>query len=92
LDYEGKRAVVSGGGGSGMGAATVVALQSLGAETHGIELKPPPTEVASYRAVDLRDPEATAGWRVKRTDETTVHLDLESPSPAQLEALARVAG
>jgi len=61
LGYEGSRVVVSGGGGAGMGAAAVRNLVSLGAEVHVIDLKEPPLEVASYHAVDLRDPEATAG-------------------------------
>jgi NAD(P)-dependent dehydrogenase (short-subunit alcohol dehydrogenase family) len=60
FSYQGKRAVVTGGGGSGMGAATVVALSGLGAEVHVIDLQPPPADVASFHAVDLRDPGATA--------------------------------
>jgi NAD(P)-dependent dehydrogenase (short-subunit alcohol dehydrogenase family) len=44
--YEGKRVVVSGGGGAGMGAA--------------VDLKEPPVPVASHRVVDLRDPAAVA--------------------------------
>ena len=58
--YEGARAVVSGGGGAGMGAAVVRHLVRLGAEVHVLDLKEPPVEVASYQAVDLRDPVATA--------------------------------
>ncbi len=56
--YEGKRVLVSGGGGSGMGAAAVRDLLELGAEVHVFDLKEPEVEVASYRAVDLRDPAA----------------------------------
>ncbi len=56
--YEGRRVVVSGGGGAGMGAATVRHLAELGAETHVIDLKEPPIEVAGYHQVDLRDPDA----------------------------------
>jgi NAD(P)-dependent dehydrogenase (short-subunit alcohol dehydrogenase family) len=59
--YEGSRVIVSGGGGAGMGAATVRHLSDLGAEVHVIDLKEPPVDVASYQAVDLRDPDATAG-------------------------------
>ena len=59
--YEGLRVVVSGGGGAGMGAATVRELSNLGAEVHVLDLKPPPLQVAGYHAVDLRDPEAIAG-------------------------------
>jgi NAD(P)-dependent dehydrogenase (short-subunit alcohol dehydrogenase family) len=56
--YENKRVLVSGGGGSGMGAATVRDLQDLGAEVHVFDLKEPGSEVASFRSVDLRDPAA----------------------------------
>jgi NAD(P)-dependent dehydrogenase (short-subunit alcohol dehydrogenase family) len=58
--YEGKRVVVSGGGGAGMGAATVTELADLGAEIHVIDLREPPIKVASYQAADLRDPDAAA--------------------------------
>ncbi|HXN61005.1 MAG TPA: coniferyl-alcohol dehydrogenase [Acidimicrobiales bacterium] len=58
--YEGRRVIVSGGGGAGMGAAAVRHLSDLGAEVHVLDLKEPPVEVASYQAVDLRDPGATA--------------------------------
>jgi NAD(P)-dependent dehydrogenase (short-subunit alcohol dehydrogenase family) len=60
LSYKGKRVVVTGGGGAGMGAATVEVLSQLGAEVHVIDLKDPPREVASIQKVDLRDPEATS--------------------------------
>jgi NAD(P)-dependent dehydrogenase (short-subunit alcohol dehydrogenase family) len=59
--YEGKRVLVSGGGGAGMGAATVRGLDGLGAEIHVIDLKEPPIDVAGYHPVDLRDPDAIAG-------------------------------
>ena len=39
--YEGKRVVVSGGGGAGMGAAAVRDLVELGAEVHVFDLKEP---------------------------------------------------
>ena len=58
--YEGMRVVVSGGGGAGMGAATVTELANLGAEIHVLDLKDPPVDVASHQSVDLRDPDATA--------------------------------
>jgi NAD(P)-dependent dehydrogenase (short-subunit alcohol dehydrogenase family) len=60
FSYEGKRVVVSGGGGAGMGAAAVEGLAELGAEIHVLDLKDPPIAVASHQIVDLRDPEATA--------------------------------
>ena len=56
--YEGKRVLVSGGGGAGMGAAAVRDLLELGAEVHVFDVKEPTAEVASYRPVDLRDPDA----------------------------------
>jgi NAD(P)-dependent dehydrogenase (short-subunit alcohol dehydrogenase family) len=56
--YEGKRVLVSGGGGAGMGAAAVRDLVELGAEVHVFDLKEPPVPVASQRVVDLRDPAA----------------------------------
>jgi len=58
--YEGMRVVVSGGGGAGMGAATVTELANLGAEIHVLDLKDPPVDVASYQSVDLKDADATA--------------------------------
>jgi NAD(P)-dependent dehydrogenase (short-subunit alcohol dehydrogenase family) len=58
--YEGMRVVVSGGGGAGMGAATVTELANLGAEIHVLDLKEPPVEVKSYQSVDLKDPDAAA--------------------------------
>ncbi len=58
--YEGMRVVVSGGGGAGMGAATVTELANLGAEIHVLDLKEPPVDVASYQSVDLKDPDASA--------------------------------
>ena len=60
FSYEGKRVVVSGGGGAGMGAATVEGLADLGAEIHVLDLKEPPIDVASYQSADLRDPDAVA--------------------------------
>jgi NAD(P)-dependent dehydrogenase (short-subunit alcohol dehydrogenase family) len=57
--YDGKRVVVSGGGGAGMGAAATTELANLGAEIHVIDLKDPPVPVASHQVVDLRDPDAT---------------------------------
>jgi NAD(P)-dependent dehydrogenase (short-subunit alcohol dehydrogenase family) len=57
--YDGKRVVVSGGGGAGMGAAAVTELANLGAEIHVIDLKEPPVPVKSHQVVDLRDPDAT---------------------------------
>jgi NAD(P)-dependent dehydrogenase (short-subunit alcohol dehydrogenase family) len=60
FSYEGKRVVVSGGGGAGMGAAAVEGLAELGAEIHVLDLKDPPVKVASHQVVDLRDPDAVS--------------------------------
>jgi NAD(P)-dependent dehydrogenase (short-subunit alcohol dehydrogenase family) len=60
FSYEGKRVVVSGGGGAGMGAAAVEGLAELGAEIHVLDLKDPPVQVASHQTADLRDPDAVA--------------------------------
>jgi NAD(P)-dependent dehydrogenase (short-subunit alcohol dehydrogenase family) len=60
FSYEGKRVIVSGGGGAGMGAAAVEGLAELGAEIHVLDLKEPPIAVASHQSVDLRDPDAAA--------------------------------
>ena len=57
--YEGKRVLVTGGGGAGMGAAAVRDLVELGAEVHVFDLKEPAWRWP-HRAVDLRDPVAMA--------------------------------
>lgn len=58
--YNGQRVIVTGGGGSGMGAAVVSELSELGAEVHVLDLLEPATEVAGFREVDLKDPDAIA--------------------------------
>ncbi|HLX88282.1 MAG TPA: coniferyl-alcohol dehydrogenase [Acidimicrobiales bacterium] len=58
FSYEGKRVLVSGGGGAGMGAAAVRDLLELGAEVHVFDIKEPESKVASFHTVDLRDPAA----------------------------------
>jgi NAD(P)-dependent dehydrogenase (short-subunit alcohol dehydrogenase family) len=58
LGYEGKKVIVTGGGGAGMGAAAVGIVAGLGAEVHVLDFKEPPVPVASHQAVDLKDPEA----------------------------------
>lgn len=52
--YKGKRAVVVGCY-SGIGEATARELVRLGAEVHGLDIKPSPVELASFHACDLRD-------------------------------------
>ena len=59
-DYEGTRVIVSGGGGSGMGAAAVTELARLGAEVHVIDLREPPPGATGYFKTDLLDPDAVA--------------------------------
>jgi NAD(P)-dependent dehydrogenase (short-subunit alcohol dehydrogenase family) len=54
FSYAGKRALVVGCY-SGMGAATVEIVQSLGGEVHGVDYKSPDAELASFTACDLRD-------------------------------------
>ncbi|MGH9024758.1 MAG: coniferyl-alcohol dehydrogenase [Acidimicrobiia bacterium] len=54
LQYEGKRAVVSGYA-SGMGAATARILGDLGAEVIGLDVKPCDVPVAKSIEIDLRD-------------------------------------
>ena len=56
--YAGRRVIVTGGGGSGMGAAAVAELTALGAEVHVLDLREPSTAVSGFHAVDLRDPAA----------------------------------
>jgi NAD(P)-dependent dehydrogenase (short-subunit alcohol dehydrogenase family) len=56
--YEDKRVVVSGGGGSGMGASVVDDLVELGAEVHVLDLKEPNAKVAGFYQTDLRQPDA----------------------------------
>lgn len=55
LGYKNKRVVVSGCF-SGMGEATARILLSLGAEVHGFDFKESTLPLASFTAIDLRDP------------------------------------
>lgn len=56
--YKGKKVLVTGGGGSGMGAAAVSALIDCGAEVHVLDVREPSRGVASFTSIDLKDPEA----------------------------------
>jgi len=58
LSFEGKRVLVCGGGGSGIGSHVVDILSELGAEIHVFDLQEPATKVASYQSVDLSNPDA----------------------------------
>jgi NAD(P)-dependent dehydrogenase (short-subunit alcohol dehydrogenase family) len=53
-----RRVIVSGGGGTGMGAAVVEQASELGDEVHVLDLREPTSDVASYQAVDLGDADA----------------------------------
>lgn len=52
--YEGKRVVIAGCA-SGMGEATARELVRCGAEVHGVDVRPSPVDLASFRTCDLRD-------------------------------------
>lgn len=52
--YAGKRVVIAGCY-SGMGEAAARELVRLGAEVHGVDIKPSPVDLASFREVDLRE-------------------------------------
>ena len=52
--YAEKRVVIAGCH-SGMGEATARELVRLGAEVHGVDIKPSPVDLASFHEVDLRD-------------------------------------
>jgi NAD(P)-dependent dehydrogenase (short-subunit alcohol dehydrogenase family) len=60
MSYDGRRIVVTGGGGAGMGAALVTEAIAQGAEVHVLDRKEPPVAVASHQDVDLTDPDAMA--------------------------------
>lgn len=52
--YAGKRVVVAGCF-SGMGEACAAELVRLGAEVHGVDIRPSPVAMASFHQVDLKD-------------------------------------
>src|SRR5258706_5177642 len=54
ISYEGKRAIVVGGGGQGMGGSVVKLLGELGAEIHVADIQEPSFPVASFVKTDLR--------------------------------------
>lgn len=55
--YRGKRVVIAGCF-SGMGEACARELRRLGAEVHGIDIKPSPVALTSFTMVDLKDVDA----------------------------------
>jgi NAD(P)-dependent dehydrogenase (short-subunit alcohol dehydrogenase family) len=60
LSYKGKRVVVAGGGGAGMGASVARLVGELGAEVHVLDLRDPTVPTASFAATDLGDPGSIA--------------------------------
>ena len=54
ISYAGKRVVIAGCF-SGIGEATARKLVELGAEVHGVDIKPTTVPVASFHQVDLKD-------------------------------------
>ena len=54
ISYAGKRVVIAGCF-SGIGEATARKLVELGAEVHGVDIKPTTVPVASFHRVDLKD-------------------------------------
>jgi NAD(P)-dependent dehydrogenase (short-subunit alcohol dehydrogenase family) len=70
IDYRGRRVLVAGGGGSGMGAAAARLAAGLGAEVAVFDLRPPAAEGIRFVRVDLGDPDAI---------ERAVESELESP-------------
>ncbi len=58
LTYEGRRVIVAGGGGAGMGAAAARLARELGAEVTVLDLRPPADASGiSFLATDLSDPD-----------------------------------
>jgi NAD(P)-dependent dehydrogenase (short-subunit alcohol dehydrogenase family) len=57
-DLAGLRAIVSGGGGSGIGSSAVEKLVARGAEVHVLDLRAPTSPVESFQHVNLSDPAA----------------------------------
>jgi NAD(P)-dependent dehydrogenase (short-subunit alcohol dehydrogenase family) len=55
LTYSGKRVIVAGGGGTGMGAAVARTVAELGGEVHVLDLREPSAAVDSYTPTDLGD-------------------------------------
>ena len=55
--YRGKRVAIAGCF-SGMGEACARELVRLGAEVHGVDIKPSPVDLASFTQLDLKDPAA----------------------------------
>ncbi|MDB5447347.1 MAG: 3-alpha-hydroxysteroid dehydrogenase [Phenylobacterium sp.] len=57
MGYENKRVVIVGCF-SGVGEATARRLVELGAEVHGVDVRQSPVQMASFRQMDLKDPQA----------------------------------
>lgn len=61
ITYAGKRTIVTGGGGTGMGAAVVRELVEQGAEVHVLDVVDAQVGVASFQRVDLSSAAAIDG-------------------------------
>ena len=57
LSYKGKRVIVAGGGGAGMGAATARLAAELGAEVVILDLREPAVGDAAFERTNLGDPD-----------------------------------
>jgi NAD(P)-dependent dehydrogenase (short-subunit alcohol dehydrogenase family) len=60
LSYAGRRVVVAGGGGTGMGSSVARILGELGGEVHVLDLREPSAPAASFSPTDLGDPASIA--------------------------------
>jgi NAD(P)-dependent dehydrogenase (short-subunit alcohol dehydrogenase family) len=60
LSFDGKRVIVAGGGGTGMGASAAQFVARLGGEVHVLDLREPTADVASFVQTDLGDPSSIA--------------------------------
>ena len=60
LSFAGRRVVVAGGGGDGMGASAARIAAELGGEVHVLDLREPTFAAASFVRTDLGDPDAIA--------------------------------
>ncbi len=58
LRYDGRRVVVTGGGGRSMGAAVARAVRELGGEVHVLDVQEPVDEVDGFVHADLSSPDA----------------------------------
>jgi NAD(P)-dependent dehydrogenase (short-subunit alcohol dehydrogenase family) len=74
LGYQGRRVVVSGAA-SGMGAAAARLLVELGAEVHGLDVRPIEAPVKQSIELDLRDPASIDAAVARLPGEVHVHFN-----------------